>query len=405
MLTTETLAGLRILEIGESIAAPYCAKLMADLGAEVIKIEDPLCGGDPARAHGPFPGDVPDTEKSGLFLWLNQNKQGLTLNLRERSGRQILEKLLAGAEVLVHNLSVARAAGLGLDYESLRQLKPSLVVTAITAFGQDGLYRDLHAAEINCQAAGGLSVATGDRGREPLAMPLSIGAYQAGAMAASATLVAALSARRTGEGKLVDISEVEVLANNHVGTHLVNYIYRGIGGIRQGHHGGYFYYPCTCLPCRDGYVCLLAPQGGQWRRFVEVMGSPEWTREPRFQNRRKMAEEYPDEADARLYPWLKERSKEEIFRVAIENHIPFAPEKTIDEVAADPQLKERDFFLACDHPVAGQQRYPGAAYEIERLPGLKTRPAPLLGEHNRPILGRLGYSEQDQEMLRRHRIV
>jgi crotonobetainyl-CoA:carnitine CoA-transferase CaiB-like acyl-CoA transferase len=405
MLSSRTLAGLRVIEVGSYITAPYCSKLMADLGAEVTKIEDPAIGGDPARQYGPFPGDVPHPEKSGLFLWLNTNKRGVTLNLRSRLGRQIFGKLLSSAEVLVHNVSPSEQGTLGFEYDDLHRLHPTLVVTAITAFGRGGLYRAHRAQEINCQAAGGLCVATGEPHREPLMMPLSMGAYQAGASAAGASLVATLLARQSGEGRFVDISEVEVLANNHVGTHLLNYIYRGVGGIRRGHHGGYFYYPCACLPCKDGHVCLLAPQSTQWIKFVEIMGTPEWSKEPRYRNRRKMAEEYAEEVDALLLPWLRERTKEEIFSLAMTHHLPFAPEKTLDEVAGDPQLADRKFYYLLSHPEAGTLSYPGAAYEIDGS-SRESHGAPLLGEHNTQIYGDgLGYSKREQERLREFGVI
>jgi len=260
VLSNQTLTGLRIIEYGEFISAPYCTKLMADLGAEVIKIEDPASGGDPARRQGPFPDDIPHVEKSGLFLWLNSNKLGVTLNLASRLGQKILKKMLRQADVLVHNLSPDRAEKLGLNYATINGVNHGIIVTSITAFGQDGPYRNFKAYAFNCSAAGGTSVATGEPHREPLTLPLSLGAYQAGVSAAGAAMAAILLRNKSGKGCHVDISEVEVLASNHVGTHLLSYIYRGVGGIRKGHHGGYFYYPCTCLPCKHGYVCLLAPQ-------------------------------------------------------------------------------------------------------------------------------------------------
>jgi CoA:oxalate CoA-transferase len=397
-MNKKALAGLKIVEYGHLISGPYCTKLMADLGAEVIKIEDPVAGADEARKHGPFPGDVPHPEKSGLFLWLNANKKGLILNLRSVPGLQVLERLLKDADIFVRNVppGQSRSREINLDYETLKEINPQLIVTSISPFGQKGPYRDYRAYELNCSAAGGVSVASGDSDREPLVLPFFQTYFQAGAAAAGATLTAWLARDRIGRGQNIDISEVEVSANNLVGQHLTTYIYRGLTGIRRGHHGGYFNYPCTCLPCKDGYVCLVAPQVAQWKRFIELMGAPEWSKEPRYRDRREMAESYPDEVDALLIEWLKKYTKEEIFTMCLERHIPFGPVRTIDEIARDPQLEARGFWVELDHPEAGRLRYPGSGYEMSKTPVKLEHPAPLLGEHNQEILvGRLGYSEEE----------
>jgi len=395
----KALSGLRIVEYGHFISGPYCTKLMADLGAEVIKIEDPGSG-DESRRHGPFPGDVPHPERSGLFLWLNANKKGITLDIWSESGRKVLEELIKKADILVENRPPLSPKKPGLDAEVLRQLNQRLIVTSITPFGLTGPYRDYKACELNCSAAGGVSVASGDPDREPLVLPLFQTYYQAGAAAAGATMSALLAREKTGQGQRIDISEVEVAANNLVGQHLTTYIYRGLTGIRRGHHGGYFNYPCSCLPCKDGYICLIAPQVAQWKRFIEMMDTPEWSKEPRYRNRREMAESYPDEVDAILIDWLKDYTKEEIFSMCLERHVPFGPVRRIDEVAADPQLEARNFWVELDHEEAGRLKYPGFGYELSGTPARLEKAAPRLGEHNREIFnGLLGYSSAELDKI------
>jgi len=404
-MTKKALGGLKVIECSDLRTGPYAAKLMADLGAEVIKVEDPARG-DEARRYGPYPGDSPNPEKSGLYLWLNANKLGITLNLRTVLGRKILKELLKQADVFIEEMPPSVSKELGLDYESLKKLNPQLVVTSITPFGETGPYKDYKAYEINCSAAGGLSNATGYPDREPLIFPISAGDYQAGVAAASASLVAVLVRRRIGRGQHVNISEAEVLADDHAGQYLIRYIYQGVSGNRRGHHAGYFYYPCSCLPCRDGYMILIAPQSGQWIRFVELMGNPEWSQKPRYRNRRAMFEEYPDEADALLIPWLKKHDKEEIFALSRENHLPFSPVRTIDEMVNDPQFKEREFFCSLSHPEVGTLQYPGTAYKLSKTPARLERPAPYLGENNREILcGRLGYSEDELIKMKEYGVI
>ena len=404
-MNKKALGGLRIIEYGGLIAVPYAAKLMADLGAEVIKIEDPG-GGDESRRHGPFPGDSPHFEKSGLFLWLNANKLGITLNLRSVLGRKVLKRLLAETDIFVEDMPLPEKKKLGLDYDTLGKLNPRLIMASISPFGETGPYKDYKAYEINCSAAGGLSNATGYPDREPLKFPITVGDYQAGISAASGSIVALIAQNKTGKGQQVSISEVEALADDHAGQYLITYIYRGVSGNRRGHHAGYFYYPCSCLPCKDGYVVLIAPQVAQWIKFVELMGKPEWAENPRYRNRRAMFEEYPDEADALLAPWLREHTKEEIFSLSRENHLPFAPVRTMDEVVNDPQLRVREFFHSFSHPEAGSIEYPGAAYKLSETPPVFESPAPRLGEHNREILcGRLGYSEEELVKLQEYGVI
>ena len=404
-MTKKALSGLKVVDCTELRTGPYATKLLADLGAEVIKIEDPF-GGDEARRQGPYPGDNPNSEKSGLFLWLNANKLGLTLNLRTALGRKVLKELLKQADVFIEEMPPAVKRELGLDYESLSKINPQLVVTSITPFGETGPYKDYKAYEINCSAAGGLSNATGYPDREPLIFPISSGDYQCGVAVASSSLVAALVRRKIGEGQHASISATEVLADDHAGQYLIRYIYQGVSGNRRGHHAGYFYYPCSCLPCKDGHMVLIAPQLSQWIRFVELMGNPEWSENPRYRNRRAMFEEYPDEADELLKVWLAKHDKAEIFDMSRENHLPFAPVQTIDEVVKDPQLRARKFFSGLSHPAAGRLRYPGAAYKLSRTPARLRKPAPCLGEHNHEILcKRLGYSEDDLKRMKEYGVV
>lgn len=387
----KALSGLKIIEFGNFISAPYCTKLMADLGAEVIKIENPE-GGDSARRHGPFPGDVPHPEKSGLFLWLNANKKGVTLDITSEAGRAAFHRLLKTADVFVANCSPQDAEESGIDYETLSKVNPQLIVTSISPFGESGPYRDYKAYEINCEAMGGVSVASGDPDREPLVLPLFQVYYQAGAAAAGATMTALLVRDKIGRGQHVEISEVEVPANNLVGQHLTTFIYRGLTGIRKGHQGGYFNYPTCCLPCKDGYVCLVAPQVAQWKRFIELMGTPEWSKEPRYRDRREMAESYPEEVDALLIDWFKDYTKEEIFNMCMDRHIPFAPVRTIEEVANDKQLEARNFYIELDHPDAGKLKYPTTGYELSKTPVTIDHAAPKFGQQNQEIFERLGYT-------------
>jgi CoA:oxalate CoA-transferase len=401
----KALAGIKVLEWANYISGPYCTKVMADLGAEVIKIEEPGFG-DEARQYGPFLNDNPHLEKSGLFLVLNTNKLGITLNLKTPTGREIFEKLITQSDVFVENHPPQEIKDLRLDYDCLNEINSRIVMTSITPFGQVGLYKDYKAYDINCSAAGGVSVGIGEPDREPLVMPASQGAYLAGISAAVGTLFALFARELIGEGQLVDVSESEVWANVVTGLNIITYIYRGVSGIRQGTRTGYAYYPSGTFPCKDGYMCLTAPQQAQWERFLELMGKPEWAKDPRYTSRRRMNEEIADECDNLIKPWLMERTKDEIFALCREYRIPFAPLRTVDELLNDPQLKEREFFVEVEHQETGRLRYPGAPFKMSKTPWAIEHAAPFLGEHNEEVfVNRLGYSKEELSTLRKTGVI
>lgn len=375
------------------------------MGANVIKVEPPLVG-DEARQYGPFPSDVPHPERSGLYLYLNTSKLGVTLDMETPTGRDLLRRLLAQADVLVTNYRPRDMERLGLDYGALRDGFPRLVYTWITPFGLSGPYRNLQAYDINMCGAGGVSIGVGEPDREPLSLPLSQAEYQAGVNAVGATIVALLAREATEEGQLVEISGEEIMATLFAGLPVAAYVYRGVTGLRQGHRGGYGLYPRTCLSCKDGYVGITTPQIGQWIRFVEVMGTPEWSKDPRYRNRRAMTEEYPDEADKLLMEWLGQHTKQDVFDLCRTARVPCAPVMDAADLAHSPHLKARGYFVEVDHPAAGRLPYPGAPYKFSDIPWAVRRPAPLLGQHNEEVYcGRLGLSKEDLVRLRNGGVV
>jgi len=397
------LTGLKVVEWAEFIAGPYCGKLLADLGAEVIKIEKPGCG-DEARQRGPFPGNIPDPEKSGLFLYLNTNKQGITLNVETATGKGILEELLRSADILIEDHPPAWNEEMGLSYEDLRQLNPSLIVVSITAFGQTGPYRDYRGYAINSSALGGQSVCAGEPGREPLTPPLCLGHYQSGAAGATAAMAAIFARDSNGHGQQVDISEAQVWATLHTGNQESSFIMHGMKRMRWGHRTPGVY-PYTILPCKDGFMSMIAIQGYQWKRFLELMGGgevPEWySSEPRYQDRRELSLKYADEMDEKLAPWLSSHTKTEIYRECLDKRVPFAPVRNIEEVVNDDHLKVREYFVQVEHPVAGEFTYPGAPGKCSETPWAICSPAPTLGQHNEEVYcQRLGYTRQDLADLR-----
>lgn len=219
-------------------------------------------------------------------------------------------------------------------------------------------------------------------------------------------MIALFERDRSGKGLHVDLSLIESWATFHIGVAAQTFISDGRVRRRSGHRALHRPYPDEVLPCKDGYVCIDTPQNRQWQRLLQVMGNPEWAKDPIFNDRIQTADEYSDKADAYLIEWLMQHTKEEIFKVCQDNRIPVAPIRTVEEAVNDAQLKTRGFFVEIDHPDTGKLKYPGACYQLSATPFTIRRPAPRLGEHNEEIFcQRLGYSKENLVALKRGEII
>ncbi|MBI2866333.1 MAG: CoA transferase [Chloroflexi bacterium] len=388
------LAGLRVLDLSNGIAGAYCAKLLADFGATVVKVEPPE--GDPTRRDGPFPGAIPHPEKSGLFLYLNTNKQGITLDPETETGAALLRKLGQRAQVLVESFPPGYLDRLGLGYAALVQANPALVMTSVTYFGQTGPYREWKGCDLIAWALGGLMYMTGEADREPLRVGGSQAEYIAGLHAAVATMGAVLYQEASGLGQHLDVSCVEAVASLTEGAALT-YSYSGHVRGRNGarHH---YAYPSTILPCRGGYIFVHA--GGDWEAFCNFLEAP-GLRDPKYVGARGLA----DEIDAQMQPFLQRHAAEEIFHQGQLWRIPFSLVQDMAEVAGDPQFRDRGFFVQTEHPEAGLLTNPGAPFRMPESPWRAGR-APLLGEHNQEVYGGwLGLEAADLALLRRRGVI
>lgn len=392
------LPGVRVLDLGQGISAPYCAKVLAHMGAEVIKVEPPE--GDAARRMGPFPGDIPHPEKSGLFLALNANKYGITLDLASPGGAETFRKLAARADIVLENPPPDLLESHGLGYQSLKDINPGIIFTSVTPFGNRGPYKDYKATDLvlyhMSAHAHGLLGAVEDPDSDP---PIRAGGHQAelvgGMAAATATLMALYRKRMTGKGCRIDISSFEAMVNQLI-SGLANCSYgrpaptRDLSKVEEAAIGGMVGAIGGILPCNDGYVAISPREDAQWERWLGVMGGPPWANDDRYATR-----------DARqknslslwklLSDWSSGYSKHEIARMGQEQRIPCFPVNTVLDLLDDEHLAHREFFVEIDHPAAGTLKYPGAAYKLSNTPlPLAARPAPLLGEHNHSILDNLG---------------
>lgn len=388
------LEGIRALELGEQVSAPFCAKLLADYGADVIKVELPG-EGDPARRTGPFAGDDPHPEKSVPFLYLNTNKRGITLNLKTETGQGILAALLQRADVVIENFPPVEAQALGLDYANLSRINPNLVVTSITPFGQTGPYRDYAATDIVTCALSGLMYHSGDSDREPLRNALNQSFYVAGVNGATATLAALFQRMTTGKGQHVDVSVMECLA-----THLVQavpyYNYTGaIKGRRPVRGSGFE----ELMPARDGYV-IPSVQGSQhWSVVADLIGLEELHDEKFATSTGRI--EHGEELKQLLIKGLAKWDRKPLFQASGERRLVFGMAQDAGDLFACPHLHQRGFFVEVDHPLAGRAEYPGMGPRLSETQFQVRRPAPLLGQHNLEIYGdELGYTTEELAQLR-----
>jgi len=392
----QALEGVKVLDLSEYISGPYCTKMLAAFGAEVIKVEKPG-EGDGARRMGPFFEDRPHPEGSALFLYLNTSKKSITLNLEIPTGLKLLKELIKSTDVLVENFEPRVMPGLGLDYGTLERINPGLVMTSISGFGQSGPYRDYKATSIVNYALSGHLYINGEPDREPLQGPGPQPEYQGGLHGFLGTMMALYCREETGLGQWVDISNLECMAGFHQFT-VTRYTYGGEIKERTGNRYESDH-PITIYPCKDGYIALSASSRPQQELLYSLIGMPELIEDPRFQTVQDRIAN-ADAFDNLILPWLKERTKSELFHTCSEWRVPCAPVSGPEELLNDPHYQARGFWVEVDHPETGKLTYPGAPFKMSETPWQVGR-APLLGEHNEEIYcRRLGYSKHDLVVLR-----
>ena len=390
LLSNGLLGGIRVLDLGEGVSAPYAARTLAGLGADVIKVESP--SGDYARLVGPFPDDAPHPEKSALYLAMNSGKRGVTLDLNSESDRNRLLELAADAHIVIDNHEMGWLDERGVGYESLAEARSDVILTQITPFGDWGPYAgndagDLSLFHLSANAHGMLGPVA-DPDSEP---PIRAGGHQAdqvaGVSAVTATLAALFRLRTTGQGCHIVVSSFEAMATQAIAG-LANIAFGGesptrqAAEIREASIGGQVAAIGGVLPCNDGYVAISPREDAQWARWLDLMGNPDWSDDPKF-NTRSARQQNSLELWELLAAWTRQRSRFDISREGQERRIPCFPVNTVSDLLTDPHLEERRFFVSIDHPVAGEFQYPGVAYRMSKTPlQLGSRPAPTLGQHN-----------------------
>jgi crotonobetainyl-CoA:carnitine CoA-transferase CaiB-like acyl-CoA transferase len=373
---------LKIVESGEGISAAFAAKLLADLGADVIKVEPP--GGDVTRRRGPFPQDRPDPEKSGLFAYLNANKRGVVADLRAKDGRASFARLLEHADILIHNVTPRARDGYGLASVALTTAFPTLVITAISIFGETGPFANYLGYELTAANASGWAFVSPGASPHAELPPLRCSGdqcdFQAGVHAAMVALAAYLSRLRTGKGQAIEISEREVVTGL-IENNLVHYTYAGRVASRLGNR---VIGPWFIADCADGQIFVIAVEEAQWQRLVELMGNPEWANDELFKDRLSRAQNN-DALKALMSEWIAGWKVQDLYRAAQEHRIPFAPINTMRSLYESEHLRERQFFVELEQPGIGRLRLPGMPSRYGNSAWAIRRPAPRLGEHNHEV--------------------
>ena len=396
------LEGVKVLDLTHNFSGPYCTKLFATLGADVVKIERPGSG-DPLRSFGPFATPKPDPESGAWFLYLNTSKRSVTLNLKTGPGREIALKLAGWADVVVENFAPGVMDRLGLSYPQLQQQNPAVVLTSISNYGQTGPYRDWKAVELNLYAAGGLMNITGESDQPPLKEGAPLAQLGAGQNAFVASMTGLMHAEDTGAGQQIDLSIAEY-ATNVLENALMQYSYSGVEYSRVGNRG-YGRAAWGIYPCQDGFVGIIAGPDQNWPQVANIMEREELA-DPKYASRQGRLL-YADEVDALMLPWLLDNDKVDIFKVGQDHGLGFSFVSTMQDLLEMEQLEARDYFVNFDHPVAGPLQYPGPPISPRSpVQPWVYRRAPLLGEHTGQVLSEdLGYSPaqvqswQDQGVL------
>ncbi|GAB6171586.1 CaiB/BaiF CoA-transferase family protein [Paradesulfitobacterium aromaticivorans] len=381
------LAGIKVLELARTLAGPYCSMLLADMGADVLKVEQPGIG-DETRGFTPpsLAGE------SCYYLSLNKNKKGITLNLKTEEGKQIVKELVKEADVLIENFRTGTMEKMGLGYDVLKEINPRLIYCAVSGFGRTGPLKDEPAYDLVMQAFGGLMSVTGEADRPPVKVGFSIVDLTTGMYACIGTLLALWVREKTGKGQLVEASLLEsivslqtYLAQNVMATGKVP------GRLGSGHPS---LVPYQVFETKDGYVIIAVPNDGLWLKMCDALGLDNLRDHPKFAvnaNRVK----HRDELVGLITEFTRSQTTEDISKRLKEAGVPGGPINNIAEVLAEPQVIHRELIQEIEHPTIGTLKMLGIPIKLSETPGSIRMAPPTLGQNNNEVLSRLGYTAEE----------
>jgi len=396
------LAGVRVLDLSRVLAGPWSTQTLADLGADVVKVERPGAGDDTRGWGPPFMKDDQgqDTAEAAYYLGANRNKRSITIDIASPGGQDLIRKMAAQSDVLVENFKVGDLARYGLDAQSLLALNPKLVVCSITGFGQTGPYKDRAGYDYAVQGMGGLMSVTGERDDLPGGGPQKVGVAVAdlftGLYATVAILAALRHAEATGQGPAIDMAlldtQVAMLAN--LGS---NYLSTGVAPKRVGNaHQNIV--PYQVFEVADGHLILAVGNDGQFAKFCEVAGCPEFVADPRFASNANRVRNR-EQLVPRLAAVMKARPRADWLAALEAAKVPCGAINNLQEVFADPQVQAREMVVPIAHPLTDRLRLVASPMKLSATPVTYRQAPPLLGEHTQAILAEFGISEGEAELL------
>ncbi len=388
---TGALHGIKVVELAQIMAGPTCGLLLADMGADVIKVEK-LPGGDDTRGYG-----APSIHgEPAAFMILNRNKRSLAVDLKTPGGLEVARRLIAGADVVLENYRKGTLDKLGLGYDVLSRDNPRLIYCAVSGYGRTGPYADKGGFDLIAQGFAGIMSITGEPGGPPAKSGTPVADVNAGILAALGIVAALVSRATTGRGQLVETSLMEAAIQQTYWQSAAFFATGQSPGPTGSAH--ILTAPYQAFSTRDGWINVGGANQANWERIAKVIGRPELVRDPRFattadrvHHRAELAQLVGDKLGARTSAeWIAE------FEAA---GVPVGPVNRIGDMLADPQVAAREMVVEVDHPRAGRTRALGMPIKFSGSRGDLTRPAPLLGQHSREILAQLGYAAPEIEAL------
>ena len=387
------LEGVVVLDLTRVLAGPYCGALMADMGATVIKVENPK-GGDDSRSMGPFIND-----NSVYYANFNRSKMGCTLNLKEPEAKEIFKEMVKKADVVLENYRPGTMEKLGLGYDVLKEINPAIIYGAVSGFGHYGPYSKRAGYDIIGQAMSGLMSTTGWPDTPPTRTGTAISDVMGGISCCVGVLAAYINRLKTGEGEKVDVALVDSMVS---ALEIINIIYLCTGRVPSRIGNRYeAIYPYDSFKAKDGHVIIACGNNKLFELLVGVMNKPELLENPHFADNNERVLNHA-ELKPIIEEWLKDKTIDETVDMLLAVGIPAGPINTIDRVVADPHIAgAREMFVELEHPKAGKMKVTGNQIKFTNKKVKIDRPAPLLGQHNEEILGeKLGYTPEQVAQLK-----
>jgi CoA:oxalate CoA-transferase len=386
----QALDNIKVLDLTRVLAGPYATMILADLGAEVVKIEMPKTGDD-SRHFGPYVND-----ESAYFMSLNRNKRSMTLNLKSEKGKEIFLEMIKKVDVVVENFRPGTMEKLGLGYDYLSTINPKLIYAASSGFGHSGPYSKRAAYDAVVQAMGGIMSITGQKDGKPTRVGTSIGDIAAGMFTATGILAALVNRDTTGKGQKVDVAMLDcqvAMLENAIARYVVTGEAPKPGGNRHPS-----IVPFETFETEDGEIMVAAGNNSLWAKLCEAIEKPELTNDERFNENPLRNENYEELRPLLAEAFVKNTTKEwqDILDKA---GVPNGPINTVDKVLEDPQVLAREMIVEIEHPVAGKLKVPGVPIKLSDTPGSVRTPAPTLGQHTEEILKE--FLEYDKEAVRK----